>query len=100
MRAARCWAICYNSDFDNHDISELDIPMPSLSKPGKWRRRLRWASWTALSLLILIGVGAGLLWYSLERTATEGKKLLAEAIAETDALDPRWRWEQIQEDLA
>ncbi len=74
--------------------------MPSFSKVGKWRRRLRWVSWTALSLLILIGTGAGLLWYSLERTAAEGKKLLAEAIAETDGLDPRWRWEQIEEDLA
>src|SRR5207245_5221261 len=35
----------------------------------------------------------------LERTAAEGKKQLATAIAETDALDPRWRWEEIQEDL-
>src|SRR5713226_3595555 len=73
--------------------------MPSLSKAGKWRRRLRWALWAALGFVVLIAIGAGLLWYSQERTAAEGKKLLAEAIAETDALDPRWRWEQIQEDL-
>jgi hypothetical protein len=49
--------------------------------------------------VILIGIGAGLTWYSLEQIAAEGKKELAAAIAETDALDPRWRWEQIQEDL-
>src|SRR5436190_4601416 len=73
--------------------------MSSFSKVGKWRRRLRWAVWVALGLLILIAIGAGLTWYSLERTAAEGKKELAAAIAETDALDPRWRWEQIQEDL-
>src|SRR5437016_4287838 len=70
-----------------------------LSKVGKWRRRLRWAAWVALGLLILIAIGAGLTWYSLERTAAEGKKELAAVIAETDALDPRWRWEEIQEDL-
>jgi hypothetical protein len=40
-----------------------------------------------------------LVWFYLERTAAEGKKQLAAAIAETDALDPRWRWEEIQEDL-
>jgi hypothetical protein len=70
-----------------------------LSKVGKWRRRLRWAVWVALGLLILIAIGVGLAWYSLERTAAEGKKELAAVIAETDALDPRWRWEEIQEDL-
>jgi len=73
--------------------------MPSLSKVGKWRRRLQLVLWVALGFMILIAVGAGLTWYSLERTAAEGKKELAAAIAETDALDPRWRWEEIQEDL-
>ncbi len=73
--------------------------MSSLSKVGKWRRRLRWAVWVTLGFLILIAIGAGLTWYSLERTAAEGKKELAAVIAETDALDPRWRWEEIQEDL-
>src|SRR5712692_6474271 len=72
--------------------------MLSFFPVGKWRQRLRWALWVAFGLVILIAIGAGLVWYSLERAAAEGKKELAAVIAETDVLDPRWRWEQIEED--
>jgi hypothetical protein len=52
-----------------------------------------------LGLSILALIGLGLVWFKFERIAAEGKKQLAAAIAETDALDPRWRWEEIQEGL-
>jgi hypothetical protein len=48
-------------------------------------------------LLVLLGLG-GWGWWNLQRTAVEGKKELAAAIAETDQLDPRWHWEQIEAD--
>src|SRR2546421_12173139 len=63
------------------------------------RRWLRWTIRIGLGLGFLVCVGIALVWFYLERTAAEGKKQLATAIAETDALDPRWRWEEIQEDL-
>jgi hypothetical protein len=44
-----------------------------------------------------LGLG-GWGWWNLQRTAVEGKKELAAAIAETDKLDPRWHWEQIDAD--
>jgi hypothetical protein len=48
-------------------------------------------------LLVLLGLARWGWWY-LERTASEGREELAAAIAETDQLDPRWRWEQIDAD--
>jgi hypothetical protein len=48
-------------------------------------------------LLVLCGLG-GWGWWYLERTAAEGREELAAVIAETDQLDPRWRWEQIDAD--
>jgi hypothetical protein len=73
--------------------------MASKSASGTWRRWLRWTIRIALVFGILICIAAALIWFYLERTAAEGRKKLAAAIAETDALDPRWRWEEIQEDL-
>jgi hypothetical protein len=60
-------------------------------------RRRRWVRRIVLGLLVLLGLG-GWGWWNLQRTAVEGKKELAAAIAETDKLDPRWHWEQIDAD--
>jgi hypothetical protein len=73
--------------------------MSTKSIQGIRPRWFRWSIRIVLVLAILICVAAGLLWFYFDRTAAEGRKKLAEAIAETDALDPRWKWEQIQEDL-
>jgi hypothetical protein len=49
-------------------------------------------------LLISFGIGPWEWWSKLGRTAAVGKKELAAAIAETDQLDPRWHWEEIEAD--
>src|SRR5262249_13871835 len=72
--------------------------MTSKSASGTLRRWVRWTIRIALVFGMLICIAASLIWFYLERTAAEGRKKLAAAIVETDALDPRWRWEEIQED--
>jgi hypothetical protein len=48
----------------------------------------------------MVGLGAAAvkMWAGRQRAAAAGREELAAAIAETDQLDPRWRWEQIEED--
>lgn len=64
----------------------------------RWIRRRPWWQRIILGLLISFVVFAIGRWISWEYTYAQGEKELAEAIAETDRLDPRWRWEQIEED--
>jgi hypothetical protein len=64
---------------------------PAVTAPP---RKRRWLRRLLVILLIFVGLPAGYYFYatwSLERE-------LADAIAETDALDPRWRLEDIQAD--
>ena len=72
--------------------------MTTEHKSSGGRHWLRWTVRIGLGLIILVCLGVALFWFYLERSAAEGKKQLAAAIAETDALDPRWRWEEIMED--
>jgi hypothetical protein len=58
----------------------------------RWVRRLLVG---ALALLIITAIGRFAWWHY---TYAQGQKELAAAIAETEASDPRWRWEQIEED--
>lgn len=58
----------------------------------RWFRRIIVG---VVMFLVTTFVGRWIWW---ERTRAEGEKELAAALAETDALDPRWRWEQIEED--
>jgi hypothetical protein len=68
--------------------------------PRSPRRLWRWLGRVAL-LLLLIGVlWAGYLWWSLSAIATSGQRELAEILAELDATDPRWHWEDIEADRA
>jgi hypothetical protein len=67
------------------------IAAPAAAPRKTGRRRLRWL---LVFLFIFIGLPAGYYFYarwSLERE-------LAEVIAETDRLDPRWRLEDIEAD--
>ena len=67
-----------------------DIPVPG----ARQSRRRRWPRRLVVFLAIFIGLPAGYYGYvrwSLDRD-------LAEAIAETDRLDPRWRLEDIEAD--
>jgi hypothetical protein len=66
--------------------------VPRLRPFRRWVRRI------TLSLLCLLIVFVVSAWVYLRWSAALGKAELAEALAETEALDPRWRWEQIEED--
>jgi hypothetical protein len=63
--------------------------------------RSRWIIWVGRVLLWgLLILGPAILWQwsVLERSSRVGFEELDKARAETDAQDPRWRWEQIDED--
>lgn len=67
---------------------------------GRFIPSRRWARRFIVGIvffLISTIVGRWIWW---EYTYAQGEKELAAAIAETDASDPRWRWEQIEEDRA
>jgi hypothetical protein len=52
-----------------------------------------------LLTVVLIALPLLLLWWwSLQSAARHGQDQLAILLAETEASDPRWRWEQIEED--
>jgi hypothetical protein len=68
------------------------------AKPKKRWTKWRIFRWT-LSLLILAFLGwVGFLLIVRQFTLEKNKKLLAEAISETERNDPRWRWEEIDAD--
>lgn len=58
----------------------------------------RWCLRVLIGLLLLVGGFVFSRWLWWEYTRAQGEKELATAIAETEASDPRWRWEQIEED--
>jgi hypothetical protein len=60
------------------------------------RRRWWWRILIGLFTLLVTTVIGRWVWW--ERTRAQGEEELAAAIAETEAVDPRWRWEQIEED--
>jgi hypothetical protein len=55
---------------------------------------------TGVIVAVLVTLGAFLVvrWRSIEERTRQGQADLDAAIAETDVLDPRWRWEQMDED--
>lgn len=64
----------------------------SRSRERSWFVRMLLAVGVLIALTV---VGA---WVYLGGTAAEGRKELAAVIAETNKLDPRWRWSHIEED--
>lgn len=67
--------------------------------------RLGYFAWTmrllrriGFWLLVILVPLALAYWLYLEGMGWYGRRARAAAIAETDALDPRWRWEQLGED--
>jgi hypothetical protein len=64
----------------------------------RWMRRRRWWQRIILSLLISFVVFVIGRWIAWEYTYAQGEKELADAIVETEKVDPRWRWEQIEAD--
>jgi hypothetical protein len=64
-------------------------PMSSHTERRSWRQ-LWWLLALALGVAAVLGIPFW--WHS-----NSGERDLREAIAETDRLDPAWRWEQIQE---
>jgi hypothetical protein len=72
-------------------------PAGSIKKPRRWRR---WLVRVALGLGALVVFGVVALWLRLVWEQAQGRKELAEVIAEIEETDPRWRWEEIQGDLA
>jgi hypothetical protein len=72
--------------------------MSTAVPPSRRSTFLRWVWRLALGVLVAVGLAALGWWWQLERQAVEGRADLDAAHAETEALDPRWRWEQILED--
>jgi hypothetical protein len=66
---------------------------PASIKP---RRRWWWRILIGIFTLLVTTVIGRWVWW--ERTRAHGEEELAAAIAETEAVDPRWRWEQLDED--
>jgi hypothetical protein len=72
-------------------MTEASPPAP----PRKLRVVWRWLGRVAL-LVVLVGVvWIAYLWWSLSTIAAAGQRELAGIVADLDATDPRWRWEDI-----
>src|SRR5262245_52731242 len=56
--------------------------------------RKRWFWWT-LVILLLLAAGPAYYFIARAREFARNEKLLAEAIADTDRLDPKWRWDDV-----
>jgi hypothetical protein len=69
--------------------------MTDVIKPVSRRRWVRRILLGALALLISTAIGRFAWWHY---TYAQGQKERAAALTETEASDPRWRWEQIEED--
>jgi hypothetical protein len=65
-------------------------PSPQPRRPWVWIRRLLF-----LHVLIL-GPLLAWKWWQLQSIASQGHQDLEAAIVETDALDPRWRWDDLE----
>ncbi|MGL4551440.1 MAG: hypothetical protein ACRC33_09660 [Gemmataceae bacterium] len=61
--------------------------------------RRRWRTWLLRAGLVVMMLGAAgviNLWWRLSSEYAEGKEALAAAVAELDADDPGWRWDEIE----
>src|SRR5262245_33231925 len=67
--------------------------------PPAPRRRRRWIVRALIGIVLFLGVWTCAAWVNNKRITAKGRELLAEAIVETDELDPRWRWDEIEADL-
>jgi hypothetical protein len=75
------------------DVSVKKKPRPPLLPPRWWR-------WPLRALVALVLALTTFAWSALKREERQGRKDLAAVIAATDEKHPRWRWHEIQEDLA
>jgi hypothetical protein len=77
-------------------VAEYKAIVTSPIQTPKRYRFWRWFRRTAVIVAVLVGGLALYGWWYFARIAAEGKADLAAAIAETDALDPDWRWEALE----
>jgi hypothetical protein len=71
--------------------------------PTQVQPKRKWTKWRifrwAFSLVLLAFLGwLGICFAIRESAVAKEEKQLAEAIAETEQHDPRWRWEHLEED--
>jgi hypothetical protein len=62
--------------------------------------RRHWRLCLLLSLLALCAIAVAVVVLRRNQLMREADERLATAVAQTDAEDPRWRWEDILEDRA
>jgi hypothetical protein len=68
-------------------------------QPFKLRPRRRWIVRALFASVLLLLLAGGRICWNAQREAALGRAELDEVLAETDRLDPRWRWEQFHEHL-
>jgi hypothetical protein len=67
------------------------IESPQAARPRpRWRRRL------FVAMLLLVVIGSGLLAFGFWYMSREAELQLSAAIAEADALDPGWHWDEVE----
>lgn len=73
-----------------------------MTSPQRLRSRIwrfgRWLLGLIVFTLLFLAFRFGSYWLKLRTAAEEGRVALAAELEATEANDPRWRWEQIQED--
>jgi hypothetical protein len=58
----------------------------------------RWVLRIGLGIVVALILIVGFQWWRLEGITSEGRAALAQVIAQTDGLDPHWRWEAIEDE--